>query len=155
MIQPLISANNYFFSLRTIVLPASCDSCPSIVCFSLSVTDENSNFSAVQSQIELKLGGDLRLVSQISVHALVSKFNYVSFCNQKNKQKKPDCPDIESCVLFLLNWTFVYVYGCQQKAQIVNILKKRLIGHQFGYQMKGLCLVSKIMLLIYTFVYIL
>jgi hypothetical protein len=36
-------------------------------------TDENWNFSAVRSPIELKLGGDLWLVSQISVHALVKK----------------------------------------------------------------------------------
>jgi hypothetical protein len=50
------------------------------VCCLLCVvgTDENYNFSAVRSPIELKLGGDLGLVSQISVHVLVSKFDY--FC---------------------------------------------------------------------------
>jgi hypothetical protein len=36
-------------------------------------TDANCNFSAVRSPIGLKLGGDLGLVSQISVHVLVSK----------------------------------------------------------------------------------
>jgi hypothetical protein len=36
-------------------------------------TDKNCNFSAVRSPIELKLGGDLRLVSQISLHVLVFK----------------------------------------------------------------------------------
>ena len=41
-------------------------------------TDENWNFSAVRSPIELKLGGDLGLVSEISVHVLFSRF--VCFC---------------------------------------------------------------------------
>ena len=42
------------------------------VCLLFVGTDENLNFSAVRSPIELKLGGDLGLVSQISVHVLVS-----------------------------------------------------------------------------------
>jgi hypothetical protein len=53
----------------------------------LSVTDENWNFSAVRSPIELKLGGDLGVVSQISVHVLASKFDRFSYCKQTNKQK--------------------------------------------------------------------
>jgi hypothetical protein len=67
-------------SQRTIVLPAFCDSC---VC-SLSVSDKNLNFSAVRSPIELKLGGDLGLLYQISVHVLVSRFDYFLYCKQKN-----------------------------------------------------------------------
>jgi hypothetical protein len=50
-----------------------------VCCVSLSVvveTDKNYNFSAVRSPIELKLGGDLGLVSQISVHVLASRFDY-------------------------------------------------------------------------------
>jgi hypothetical protein len=43
---------------HTMVLAASFDLCPSVV-----VTDENLNFLAVRSPIELKLGGDLGLVS--------------------------------------------------------------------------------------------
>jgi hypothetical protein len=53
-----------------------------------SGTDENWNFSAMRSLIELKLGGDLRLLSQISVHALVSRLSCLfTFCKQTNKQK--------------------------------------------------------------------
>jgi hypothetical protein len=51
-------------------------------------TDANCNFSAVRSPIGLKLGGDLGLVSQISVHVLVSRFDYFLFCKQ-TKEKKP------------------------------------------------------------------
>jgi hypothetical protein len=51
-------------------------------------TDENWNFSAVRSLIQLKLGGDLGLVSQISVHVLVSRFDCFSYCKQTNKQTK-------------------------------------------------------------------
>jgi hypothetical protein len=49
-------------------------------------TDKNCNFSAVRSPIELKLGGDFGLVSQISVHILVSRFDCFSYCKQTNKQ---------------------------------------------------------------------
>jgi hypothetical protein len=41
------------------------------------VKDKNWNFSAVRSPIELKLGADLGLVTQISVHALVSRLLFV------------------------------------------------------------------------------
>jgi hypothetical protein len=51
-------------------------------------TDKNWNFSAVRSPIELKLGGDLELVSQISVHVLVSRFDYFLYCKQTKEQKK-------------------------------------------------------------------
>jgi hypothetical protein len=53
------------------VLPALRDSCLVLLC--VVGTDKNYNFSAVRSPIELKLGGDLGLVSQISVHVLVSR----------------------------------------------------------------------------------
>jgi hypothetical protein len=39
--------------------------------------DKNLNFLAMQSQIELKLGGDLGLVSQISIHVLVLRLLFV------------------------------------------------------------------------------
>jgi hypothetical protein len=63
-------------SQRTIVLPAFCDSC---VCLSVVVvvTDKNWNFSAVRSPIELKLSGYLGLVSQMSLHALVSRLSFI------------------------------------------------------------------------------
>jgi hypothetical protein len=51
-------------------------------------TDENCNFSAVRSPIELKLGGDLALVSQISVYVLVSRFDYYLYCKQTKERKK-------------------------------------------------------------------
>jgi hypothetical protein len=51
------------------------------------VSDKNWNISAVRSPNELKLGGDLELVSQISVHVLVSRFDCFSYCKQTIKQK--------------------------------------------------------------------
>jgi hypothetical protein len=50
-------------------------------------TDKNCNFSAVRSPIELKLGGDLGLVSQISVHVLVLRFDYFLYCKQTKERK--------------------------------------------------------------------
>jgi hypothetical protein len=50
-------------------------------------TDGNWNFSAVCCLIGLKLGGDLELVSQISVHVLVSSFDYFSYCKQTKEPK--------------------------------------------------------------------
>jgi hypothetical protein len=50
-------------------------------------TDEKCHFSAVRSPIELKLGGDLGLVSQISVHVLVSRFYFLFYCKQTKAQK--------------------------------------------------------------------
>jgi hypothetical protein len=63
---------------RTIVLPALRDSCLSVCCLFVVVgeTDRNCNFSAVRIPIELKLDGDLGLVSQISMHVLVSRFDF-------------------------------------------------------------------------------
>jgi hypothetical protein len=58
------------------VLPALRDSCLFVCVFVVVGTDKNCNFSAVRSLIELKLGGYLGLVSQISVHVLVSRFDY-------------------------------------------------------------------------------
>jgi hypothetical protein len=51
-------------------------------------TDKNCNFSAMCSPIELKLGGDLGLVSQISMHVLVSRFDYLLYCKQTKEHKK-------------------------------------------------------------------
>jgi hypothetical protein len=51
--------------------------------------DGNCNFSVVPSQIGLKLSGDHGLVSQISVHVLVSRFDYFLYCKQTKEQKKP------------------------------------------------------------------
>jgi hypothetical protein len=50
-------------------------------------TDTNCYFSAMRSPIELKLGGDLGLVSQISVHDLVLRFDYFLYCKQTKEQK--------------------------------------------------------------------
>jgi hypothetical protein len=50
-------------------------------------TDENYNFSAVRSPIELKLGGDLELLSQISVHVLVSRLIIFSIVNKQKNTK--------------------------------------------------------------------
>jgi hypothetical protein len=58
-------------------LPSEIHVCCCLLCV-VDGTDEKCNFSAVCSPIELKLGGDLGLVSQISVHVLVSRFDY--FC---------------------------------------------------------------------------
>jgi hypothetical protein len=60
----------------------------SVVCLFVVVgTDKNCNFSAVCSPIELNLGGGLGLVSQISVHNLVLRFDCFSYCRQTNKTK--------------------------------------------------------------------
>jgi hypothetical protein len=72
----------HFLSAATLVAADYGFTCPSrfmsFVCCDLCDvgTDENYNFSAVRSLIELKLVGDLGLVSQISVHVLVSKFDF-------------------------------------------------------------------------------
>jgi hypothetical protein len=61
-----------------------------VCCVSLCIvgTDENYNFSAVRSPIELKLCGDLGLVSQISVHVLILRLYYFLYCKQTKEQKK-------------------------------------------------------------------
>jgi hypothetical protein len=64
------------------VLPALRDSC--LLC--VVGTDKNYNFSAVRSPVELKLGGDLGLVSQISMHVLVSRFDYFYIVNKQKKK---------------------------------------------------------------------
>jgi hypothetical protein len=56
------------------------------VCCSLSVTDKNWNFSAVRSLIELKLSGDLGLVSQISVFWLQDSIVFHIVDKQKNNK---------------------------------------------------------------------
>jgi hypothetical protein len=65
------------------ILPALRDSC--LLCVWM---DKNYNFSAMRSPIELKLGWDLGLVSQISVHVLVSRFDYFFYCKQTKEQEK-------------------------------------------------------------------
>jgi hypothetical protein len=66
------------------VLPALLDSCLCVV-----VCWDGGNFLAVRSPtIELKLGGDAGLVSQISVHVLVSRFDYFSYCKQTKDKKR-------------------------------------------------------------------
>jgi hypothetical protein len=58
-----------------------------VCCVSCVGTDKNYNFSAVRSPIELKLGGDLGLVSQVSVHVLGSRFD-IFYCKQTKEQKR-------------------------------------------------------------------
>jgi hypothetical protein len=60
------------------------DSCLLLLCVG---TDENCNLSAVRCPIGLKLSGDLGLVSQISLHVLVSSFDRFSYCKQTKQQK--------------------------------------------------------------------
>jgi hypothetical protein len=59
-----------------------------VCCVLLCVgTDKKCKISAVRSPIELKLGGDLGLVSQISVHVLVSRFDYFLYCKQTKEHQ--------------------------------------------------------------------
>jgi hypothetical protein len=67
------------------VLPALRDSCV-LLCV-VDGMDKKCNFSAMRSPIELKLSGDLGLVSQISVHVLVSRFDYFLYCKQTKKHE--------------------------------------------------------------------
>jgi hypothetical protein len=67
--------------------PSRFKSCLFVCLFVVVGTDENCNFSAMRSPIELKLGGHLGLVSQISTFALVSRFNCFSYCKQTKEQK--------------------------------------------------------------------
>jgi hypothetical protein len=48
----------------------------------------------VRHPIGLKLSGDLRLVSQISVHVLVSRFDYFLYCKQTKEQKNAEIAKI-------------------------------------------------------------
>jgi hypothetical protein len=73
------------------VLPALRDSClcvDVVICCVLCVgTDKNCIFSAVRSPIELKLGGDLGLVSQISLHFWFQDFISFYIVNKQNNKK--------------------------------------------------------------------
>jgi hypothetical protein len=70
-----------------VVLPALRDSCLLFVaCLLLFGMDQNCNFSAMRSPIELKLGGDLGLVSQISVHVLVSSSTVFHIVNKEEEK---------------------------------------------------------------------
>jgi hypothetical protein len=64
------------------VLPALRDSCLFFVVCLIGAVG-NCNFSAMRSPIELKLSGDLALVTLIGVHVLVS-----SFLNKQEIAKK-------------------------------------------------------------------
>jgi hypothetical protein len=68
------------------VLPALQDSFLVILWFVVG-TDRHYNFSIMRSPIELRFGVDYGLVSQISIHVLVLRFDYLLFCKQTNKQK--------------------------------------------------------------------
>jgi hypothetical protein len=57
-------------------------------------TDGNCNFSAMRHPIGLKLGVDLGLVSQISVHILVSRFDCSLYCKQTKEQKNAEIAKI-------------------------------------------------------------
>jgi hypothetical protein len=69
------------------------------VCLLCDGTDKNCNFSAMHSLIELKLDGDLGLVSQISVHVLVSRFDCFSYCKQRNKKNENPAKIAKNMVL--------------------------------------------------------
>jgi hypothetical protein len=87
-----LSRSHYFCPLRSPIATDYSFTCllrfmSVVVCCSLSGMDGNCNFSAVRSPIGLKLSGDLGLVSQISVHVLVSRFVYFLYCKQTKEQK--------------------------------------------------------------------
>jgi hypothetical protein len=84
------------------VLPALRDLCLCVV----GGTDKNCNLSAVRSPIELKLGGDLVLVSQISVHVLVSRFDYFLYCKQTKERKNEKTAKIAK-IMVLQNLRFL------------------------------------------------
>ena len=122
-----------------------------VVC--LSVTDVNWNFSAVRSPIGLKLSGDLGLVSQISVHVLVSRFDYFLYCKQtkerKNRQNRENhgftklafSPPFQVRLIWNLVGTsgqvlgivwyvcFVYIIVC---LHFVNVNKENTLYGSFG-----------------------
>jgi hypothetical protein len=60
----------------------------SVCCMLLCVMHKNWNVTAVGGPIELKLGGDVGLVSQISVHVLVSRFYQTNKQNKRRNRKK-------------------------------------------------------------------
>jgi hypothetical protein len=87
-----LSPQSPFLSAATLIAADYGFTCPprfmSVVCvLCVCGTDEKCNFSAVCSPIELKLCGDLGLVSQISVHVLVSRFDYFLYCKQIKERK--------------------------------------------------------------------
>jgi hypothetical protein len=57
------------------VLPARQDSCLFAVCLFVVWDGQKLQILSFAQSIELKLGGDLELVSQISVHVLVLRFD--------------------------------------------------------------------------------
>jgi hypothetical protein len=72
-------------------------------CLALFVgTDGNCNFSAVRSPIGLKLGGDLGLVSQISVHVLVSSLIVFYIVNKQENKKPRKSQFYKTCVFAAL-----------------------------------------------------
>jgi hypothetical protein len=76
---------NFSCSVLWFYLPSEIHVCCVVVL--CGGTDKSCNFSAVRSPIELKLGGDLGLVSQISVHVLVLRFDYFLYCEQTKERK--------------------------------------------------------------------
>jgi hypothetical protein len=117
-------------------------------------------FSAVPSPIDLKLGGDIQTSTRNSVVGLFCLY-YCLFTFRKRKQRKhtlwisqlslKNVLKLGRCLhpslnhnsvepVFLIHCLF---YGCKQTAQFGAILKKKLKGHQYRYQMKGLGLGSK------------
>jgi hypothetical protein len=64
--------------------------------------DESLNFSAVRSPIGLKLGGDLGLVSQISVHVLVSRFFFIFTVNKQRTKKSRKSRFYKTCVFSIV-----------------------------------------------------
>ena len=113
--------------------------------------DKNWNFSAVRSPIGLKLSGDLGLVSQISVHVLVSRFDCFLYCKQTKEQQKrqnrgftklafsPPCRvrliwnlvGTSGQVLGIVWYVcFVYIIVC---LHFVNINKENTLYGSFGH----------------------
>ena len=80
-----------FLSAATLVAADYGFTCPPrfmsvvVVCLLFGM-DKNSNLSAVRSPVELKLSKTLELLSQISMHVLVLRFNCYLYCKQANKK---------------------------------------------------------------------
>jgi hypothetical protein len=84
-------AHLHFLSTATLVAANYGFACPLRCLFVWNLlfvggTDRNCNFPAVHNPIELKLGRELGLLSQISQHVLVSRFKCFSYCKPKKKK---------------------------------------------------------------------
>jgi hypothetical protein len=87
------------------------------------------------SPIGLKLGGDLWLVSQISVHVLVSRFDYFLYCKQTKEQinakiaKITVLQNLRFFRRFMWYVCFIYIIVC---LHFVNVIQENTLYGSFG-----------------------